>query len=199
MRLEKCIAETLGEDLVSVIKEKHRASLIPDIKNVIIETSSTNRYLLYIVHEPELLPEDDIVDLGYLSSLAGFYNARYLYEFVKFEGINFPIGIFQKFLKPVIHRHEEYSIFAIKLPKYFTISSSSSKFNNHPRQNGYGKFGEEEEEEEIHSYDRIDQKLELTLEEAFNVAEKLSALHERCLPEKSKKSLVKKNLEEKRA
>uniref|UniRef100_A0A914Z6G5 Uncharacterized protein n=1 Tax=Panagrolaimus superbus TaxID=310955 RepID=A0A914Z6G5_9BILA len=38
--------------------------------------------------------------------------------------------------------------------------------------------------EEIKSFDRIDQKLELTLEEAFNVAEKLSSLHERCLPER---------------
>jgi thiamine kinase-like enzyme len=174
MRLEKIIAENLGEDLISVIKEKHRASLIPDIKNVIIETSSSNRYLLYIVREPELQPSDDIVDLGYLSSLAGFYNARYLYEFVKYEGINFPIGNFQTFLKPISHKKDEYSIFAIKLPKYFSISS---KFHH----NGYGS---NRNNEEVSSFDRIDQKLELTLEEAFNVAEKLSSLHERCLPER---------------
>ena len=135
-----------------------------------IQTASSNRYLLYIVREPELQPDDDIVDLGYLASLAGFYNARYLYEFVKYEGIKFPIGIFETFLKPVTYKHDDYSVFAVKLPKYFSFSPNIRHLNH---------------SDEVRVFDRLDQKLELTLEEAFNVAEKLSSLHERCLPERS--------------
>lgn len=41
MRLEKAIAVALGEDLVSIVKEKHQTSLISEIKNVIIEVKKS--------------------------------------------------------------------------------------------------------------------------------------------------------------
>uniref|UniRef100_A0AC34QRA5 CHK kinase-like domain-containing protein n=1 Tax=Panagrolaimus sp. JU765 TaxID=591449 RepID=A0AC34QRA5_9BILA len=172
MTLERFVADLLGHHQHRDVHHEENDQLAPLLdgcREFFIE--ARNDYFLIVAVEESEFDVEKEVDLKYLSNLAGFYNARYLYELVKFESIRFPVGTFAKFFKPVTFGHKDYAVFAIQLPR--PILPKDYQMNGHdlPHFLQYSK----------------NRKLELTLNQAFNIAEKLCTLHEACLPEKRKK------------
>ncbi|KAE9551014.1 hypothetical protein FO519_005774 [Halicephalobus sp. NKZ332] len=178
MTLERIIAELLGypnKNRVRFEKNDQISGLLDGLNEFIIETDHDN-FLVQVVEESDFEPENNVLDQRCLAHLAGFYNARYLYEMVKFESINIPVGRFHKYVKPISFKSKDYAATIVQLPRHFS-AYFSRKINSH--QEEYVKKRE----------------IELNLNQLFSVAQKLCILHESCLPERRKKE-VKEIIEE---
>jgi hypothetical protein len=79
------------------------ALLLPDLRKFhIFQSQDGSAYTVYLVVED---PENNGLNLT--ASLAGFYNARYVYEFLKYDRIKVPIGAYKFFVRKRCNGHED--------------------------------------------------------------------------------------------
>uniref|UniRef100_A0A914C0X3 CHK kinase-like domain-containing protein n=1 Tax=Acrobeloides nanus TaxID=290746 RepID=A0A914C0X3_9BILA len=156
------LAEAIGEDFESVrfAAEHKLAVTLPGLRTLKMEGDG-KEYTAYLTEEEVPGAEEEEPSLEYLASLAGFYNARYAFEKIKFEKIRIPVGQFRAFVRIQegrINRNVVATIIEDPTEKHHLTNGDT---------NGHIKSD----------------PLTLTIEQAYQVAEAFSQLHANCLPE----------------
>ncbi|CAD5224550.1 unnamed protein product [Bursaphelenchus okinawaensis] len=88
------ISTLLGVGNNSLITSYLKPSILPDIQKFYVN-DGTNGYEVYFVEENG----EFVRYLNYTGSLAGFYNARYLFEWVKHKKLAVPVGKYKFFVR----------------------------------------------------------------------------------------------------
>ncbi|KAI6199553.1 CHK domain-containing protein [Aphelenchoides besseyi] len=106
------------------LQTERSSGLLPELKKVRIQSPNGVNFVVYFVVESE----DDRSD-GLIASLAGFYNARYILEYLKHGEIKAPVGHFNFFVRKLLEGGANRSFVALSLQWNQTSRSTKSQIS----------------------------------------------------------------------
>ncbi|KAI6213332.1 hypothetical protein M3Y94_00137900 [Aphelenchoides besseyi] len=98
--------------------------LLPELKKLRIQNPNGVNFVVYFVVESEDDTSDELT-----ASLAGFYNARYILEYLKYGEIKAPVGHFNFFVRKLLEGDANQSFVAFSLQWNQTSRSTKSQIS----------------------------------------------------------------------